>query len=647
MGRKGFLYVFILLFLSGVLLLMDEGITTGVMKYPAADNPKDAGCLKCHRGIERISDVPGMANLTCVQCHRGNPKGRTAEAAHKGMYANPSDYRVVDKTCGKCHADIVERSKKSIHATMAGMISGTRYTWGAQKTKNAIYATYAVVDRDGDVPTEKGAVKALKQLPMYDPSKPISETNSPADDYLRNQCLRCHLWSSGHERTGDYRASGCAACHIIYSDNGTYEGGDRAISKKQKDRPRFHRITTKIPPFQCIHCHNRGGRTGVSYIGTMESDGYGSPWSDKAGKKGGKKLHGKYYNHLTADIHYQKGMLCIDCHTEQDLHGDGNIYSKKEQAVEIECEDCHGTTKSYSKLMTSWGNPLRNLKKIGGKIVLISKKDGRELVVPQVKDILKNGSVLARTAMGISTHMEKMECYACHARWAPQCYGCHAQQDLSKRSSDWIDTRKVADPSKAGIKANRGKTAYTWHETRSYLRWESPVLGINAEGKVSPFIPGCQAIFTQIGPDGKARLHNKVFMTADGTYGIATNPIQPHTISKESRTCEDCHANRKALGLGSGIYNTKANGVDVPFELERIVDEQGRQLQATSHYGARPFNKEEMQRIMRVNVCISCHQYTRDPSIWKKVTTVTGFAKTDKMHQDILKGILERDTKLR
>ena len=64
----------------------------------------------------------------------------------------------------------------------------------------------------------------------------------------------------------------------------------RLFLKDQKDRPQFHRITSKIPSEQCIHCHNRGGRTGVSYIGTMESAGYGSPWGDEGGKKGGQQI---------------------------------------------------------------------------------------------------------------------------------------------------------------------------------------------------------------------------------------------------------------------------------------------------------------------------------------------------------------------
>ena len=604
----------------------------------------DAGCLSCHEGIEQISEVPEMAELSCVDCHMGNGKATTIEEGHRGMWANPADFRLGDKACGGCHEDHLANSKKSLHATMAGQISGTRYAWNAQDTKNAVYASYAIEDKDGDVPAAKGALKSLKQIPAYDPSRPMSYTNSPGDDYLRDQCLRCHLWSSGHERDGDYRGSGCIACHMVYSDDGVYEGNDKAIPKGQKDRPRLHVITTKIPSYQCIHCHNRGGRTGVSYIGTMESDGYGSPWSTEPGKKGGKKLHGKYYNHLTADVHYQKGMECIDCHTSQDLHGDGNIYSKKWQAVEIECEDCHGTAEAYSNLKSSWGNPLKNLKKEGSKIILISKMDGKEREVPQTKDVITKGSPTAQAAMGIASHMNNMECYACHAKWAPQCYGCHTQQDLGKQSNGWIDTKSPEDISTSGLKKNRGASTFKWGETRSYLRWETPVLGINSEGKVSPFMPGCQIVFTQIGADGSALHDRKVFETYDGFSGLSQNPVQPHTITTEARTCEDCHASRKAIGLGTGIYNSRANGVDIDFELERIVDEEGRQIQATNHEGARPFNKEEQQRILRVNTCMSCHK-GQDADIWKKVTDVTGVAETDEMHKKIIEKILKEGTK--
>jgi hypothetical protein len=53
------------------------------------------------------------------------------------------------------------------------------------------------------------------------------------------------------------------------------------------------------------------------------------------------------------DIHLEKGMECIDCHFYQDLHGDGNIYTRNWDTIEIECQDCHGNAKKLGKLVAS------------------------------------------------------------------------------------------------------------------------------------------------------------------------------------------------------------------------------------------------------------------------------------------------------
>lgn len=612
-------------------------LIVGVLLLPSVTLANDGKCLTCHEGIEKISEVDGMSHLTCVDCHKGDATAETADAAHKGIYANPSDFRVIEETCGTCHPEEVENNIKSLHSTSAGIISGTRYDFGAQG-RDAIYANYAVKD---DNPAGKHAVSELKEIPYYDPSKPEGTNNSPGDDYLRNQCLRCHLWSDGHQRDGDYRGSGCSACHVLYSDAGLYEGNDKAIDKTQKDRPMFHRITTKIPETQCIHCHNRGGRTGVSFIGTMESDAYGTPWTEKGGKQG--KLHGKNYNHLQADVHYDKGMTCIDCHTKQDLHGDGNIYTKKWQAVEIECEDCHGTMQKTSNLKTSWGNPYTNLKRAGDKVILTNKMTGKEHIVPQVAEA--QFSAEGQTAhIAVPAHMDKLECYTCHATWAPQCYGCHTMQDIAKPNGDWLNAKDGGDISMTSHKDNREKTAFSWSESRSYLRWETPIIGWNTEGKISTFIPGCQVFFTQMDGD-KNIVSNKTYTTVDGTSGIATNPIQPHTVTKEARTCNDCHMSKKALGLGGGYYNIGENfpkGAPIDFELERIVDEEGKQIQATNHVGARPLNKEEQQKIMRSGTCVACHG--ANAAIFEKAKNKAGVmqAPTDELHTQGIEKLLQK-----
>jgi hypothetical protein len=156
---------------------------------------------------------------------------------------------------------------------------------------------------------------------------------------------------------------------------------------------------------------------------------------------------------------------------------------------------------------------------------------------------------------------------------------------------------------------------------------------------VSPFTTGCQVIFTQLGPDGEALEHNKIFKTADGHYGTAMNPVQPHTVSRRARSCEDCHSSRKALGLGTGVYVSRLNGLDIPYELEQIVDEDGNQIQATSHIGARPFNKSELQKINRVNTCFACHSDS-DEDFWEKAESTFGEARSNDAHRRILRNVL-------
>src|SRR5439155_16007555 len=53
------------------------------------------------------------------------------------------------------------------------------------------------------------------------------------------------------------------------------------------------------------------------------------------------------------DIHLEKGMHCINCHFEQDSHGNGKLYGETRNAIEIDCVDCHGTIQQRAALVTS------------------------------------------------------------------------------------------------------------------------------------------------------------------------------------------------------------------------------------------------------------------------------------------------------
>ena len=43
------------------------------------------------------------------------------------------------------------------------------------------------------------------------------------------------------------------------------------------------------------------------------------------------------------DIHLERGMHCVDCHFRQDTHGTGKLIGDRRAAIEIQCQDCHGT----------------------------------------------------------------------------------------------------------------------------------------------------------------------------------------------------------------------------------------------------------------------------------------------------------------
>jgi hypothetical protein len=70
---------------------------------------------------------------------------------------------------------------------------------------------------------------------------------------------------------------------------------------------------------------------------------------------------------------------------------------------------------------------------------------------------------------------------------------------------------------------------------------------------------------------------------------------------RESRPCESCHGNPRALGLG--LYTSQEHpkleefGQARDFRWDRIVDEAGVPVQVTTVDGARPLNKDEMDRL--------------------------------------------------
>ena len=141
------------------------------------------------------------------------------------------------------------------------------------------------------------------------------------------------------------------------------------------------KVYSGIPHETCVSCHNRGKRIGVSFQGLMEFP-YGSPFNAKGGKQ--PKLHTKRYLFISDDLHHQYesregnpkgGLLCQDCHTTTEMHGDGTIPGTTLGQVEIECADCHGTPERFP-----WEMPLGRGEEHGGKLAKLHGAVGwREL----------------------------------------------------------------------------------------------------------------------------------------------------------------------------------------------------------------------------------------------------------------------------
>ena len=338
----------------------------------------------------------------CVVCHGGNPQGLTAEEAHEGVapgtpatgpqtfYPDPGSVWIADNSCGQagCHQGYPYRMERSLMNTEAGKIQGNLHTWGVAEVQNhkVPWGNYAVDDPDGDTPsigteTYKKYVMAMaREFPEQFPKK-LDQIPQPSVEeiekdpklagftYQRQQCQRCHVAIKGREKRGDYRGMGCSSCHIPYGNEGFYEGSDPTIDKQEQGHLLVHRIQgtreaqvkvrddmvySGIPVETCNSCHNRGKRIGVTYQGLMEFP-YGSPYDAKGNTQ--PKLHTKQYLFISDDLHHQYnqsrsenpkgGMLCQDCHSTIDMHGDGNIFGTTLAQVEIECQDCHGTPEAF------------------------------------------------------------------------------------------------------------------------------------------------------------------------------------------------------------------------------------------------------------------------------------------------------------
>ncbi|RJR29904.1 MAG: hypothetical protein C4576_34550 [Desulfobacteraceae bacterium] len=537
------------------------------------------GCMFCHKKVSDPDPSHPVTVFGCHSCHLGNPYSMDKDRGHFTMVKNPGDLDVVDRTCGqtKCHPEIVARVKNSLMATNRGIIRSLEQRWDGVESLRSVENLLAETSADGI-----------------------------AIDQYRKMCGGCHLWKKRGDSADevDRRGGGCSNCHVM-------EKGKRdPIVAADFEHTR---MTTRIPPENCTKCHNRSGRIGLSYFGKFESEGYGTPY--EGWELNQRTLSGeRFYLDLPADVHHSKaGLSCIDCHTETEVMGDGKRHERIKDQLEVTCEACHSPSFSVVKDpeslpvklaflnkqipgligaeigVTKRGSLLYNLQKKEERTILYRKADGKQMDVP-----LSTAGAHHR----LPGH-ERLSCQACHSNWMPQCYGCHIEYRKTGSQKDWLSGKD---------------TPGQFQEFRSHIRFSKPTLGITPSGRVSPMSP-CEVFVSVIpkeGVDEQDRSFNHLTLSA----------FDPHTTQKSARTCIDCHGDPKTLGFGEGnlfpdktswkFRPTYANGTgsgDVSFTHDTLV---GKPVQTLTSESSRPFDREELERVLSVKTCLPCHQRYED-----------------------------------
>jgi hypothetical protein len=537
-------------------LVMGAGILLSCLLTPvhtlASEKIRHGDCLGCHRGIESISD---SHPFPCADCHL-LPEDRQAEplAGHQRVVRNPSAPEHVEAFCGSCHESEIKTVRNSLHSTMAGVINQTRYLWGAQ---------------DKAAPAVYGLSGPLEPMPA---PQPAIHPKTPAllvDDFLRRRCLRCHIHGKGPGGPGLYRATGCAACHVLYSDEGRYEGRDPAIDRSKTGYPVRHAFTTEIPSGQCLHCHNQN-HVGADYEGLFQhdySDVYRSPMVNGRLRP---MIYGLDHHRLAKDIHAEKGLWCIDCHSQREVMGDGRAYSFQMEAPRGTCSDCHG---GFDGTAPDTTRP--SIRNDPAGLLFVSKGRGRKHRLPRFR--------ADSTGHRIKAHA-KVRCSACHAQWSFQDYGMSVMREDRIHDYKWRDLSVQGDPclqEKLKAYAESPETAYPtsvdylsgleregiWSIGWRFRRWEPMPLGVDLAGRYAILRPLYQYLITYVDRAGDVPIDSAAPERGDGSgKGWAAMPYAPHTTAPLGRACTACHMNRAAAGLGIQDGLTADTALAIPSQ---------------------------------------------------------------------------------
>lgn len=551
------------------------------------ENQKIEGCLVCHSSMTGLTESHNPGVMGCYACHLGDPFTSDKSLAHSKMVKVPGDFSNVRQTCGtqNCHPEITDRIMNSLMTTQSGIIAVDKYIFG-----------------------ETGSLNDTFHISNL--------SHSAADTHLRNLCAGCHL---GKEKSNTGNASwlerggGCNACHLQYSDQATASMKRMQAGKSASTFEIHPAIDMQVSNDRCKSCHSRSGRISLNYEGWNETQPGSSP--SKAADSLMVLPDERVLRFVQADIHHQKGMACIDCHNSYEIMGDGKHQIHKEDAVNIQCLDCHPSGKTNSivagTIPDRESQLIAGLRKISAKErVVVTIKGGRPLLntkIDSAGQILLTDKLNGRIRLSKPVSPEcikgqghsRLSCEACHTAWVPQCIGCHNSFEKRTPGYDLLE----------GI-----PTTGTWVEFAGKSFADPPVLGVSekAESRIVTAMPGM--IMT---------IDHDSFAKDKGTsFHRLYAPASGHTTRREGRSCKSCHNNPLAIGFGRGELHFEISGAEGKWRFDpRFAINQQDGLPEDAWIGflkeplspfatrtdLRPFSVKEQKKILQVGSCLTCH----------------------------------------
>ena len=576
------------------------------------------GCLGCH---SRVSGIGGShAAIGCAACHGGDRSASDATRAHAGLVRIPGNLADAPATCGQggCHDGVLARVEHSIMTTMAGVIDVNRRVLG-----------------------EPAA-------PPGFPPHAARLGHGVADSHLRELCVGCHLGQAKDETgpiTESSQGGGCLACHLVYDEKARADHQARrvaaaaaaeAASAAVAEAPSAAAVATPAPPDgpaaraaafahpgltlnpgngHCFGCHSRSGRIALSYEGWHELRGAPS----RPGARLRQLADGRTLEYIAPDVHHERGLECIDCHTAWEVMGSGAVAARKSDQQRITCTDCHAA-RLASVALADADPESRTLLALRRWTLAPGERLGAgrqgDVLVNVTVDPQGRGTLRAKRSGAVhplkppaaactaGQGHARLACTSCHSAWAPRCTTCHTAFDPAGEGFDHAAQQWV-----------RG----TWNESAGPFEATLPTLGVRADHGapgghrelVDTVVPGMIMSFDRNrDPRGRPdivfrRLHAHSFA---------------HTIRREARPCVSCHADPLALGYGKGALSFDRVARRWSFRAaEPPSPHDGLPADAWTAFGrtrsgmvstrddVRPFSAAEQQRILRVGACLGCH----------------------------------------